>query len=69
MSKKKQRQKKQEAMAAALSAAGLDPSKAAEVISGLASRNYVVMIQPKYGVRTSQDLRPYRPPTLPRSWM
>lgn len=67
MSKKKQRQKKQEAMAAALSAAGLDPSKAGEVISGLASQNYVVMIQPPYGIR--REPRPYRPPTMPQSWM
>jgi hypothetical protein len=67
MSKKKQRKNKQETMAAALKAAGLDPAKAAEVIQELAKRNFVVMVQPPYGIRKEPKL--YRPPTLPRSWM
>lgn len=66
-SKKKRTKAKRAAMAKALKQAGLDPEKAAQVISGLAGQNYVVMVQPPYGVR--REPRPYRPPTMPRSWM
>ena len=67
MSKKKRQKAKRAAVADALKAAGLDDTKAAELISELAKRNYVVMIQPPYGVRKHPPVS--RPPTMPRSWM
>lgn len=60
MSKKKRITAKRVAMAAALKAAGLDPEKAALVIQKLAEQNFVVMVQPPYGVRREPPLRrPY----------